>query len=310
MVTRPLVFNVTNSHLKRQPHSWVIKSNSRAAEKEKGGKKNKKRDVTFQKQETPTSLNLFQLLHKKFMLKCPRFQISICHIQKPVVKLKFSMPISVPAEPYQYSLVLPPVICKLFYAVLCKTIINFTVSFIRGCSPPLYSHFFILSLSLPCRAASDTKNKNHKHHMHEYTHTNRAQPHWHTHTLTEKNPEQIKAYPHTVVALQDHEGLDPKYQLISSDQWLTSQPATARLTNTTQLKAQPKARLQAACWMLYQSNDSPQKPKLCQLVSSFFSLSFSRSLSLLLFSFFFVTATNSVFFFCLHLWGKSNLFWE
>ncbi len=51
-----------------------------------------------------------------------------------------------------------------------------------------------------------------------------------THTQT---PKQIKAYPPTVVvALQDDEGSDPKYQLISADQWLTSQPAIARLTNT------------------------------------------------------------------------------
>ena len=63
-----------------------------------------------------------------------------------------------------------------------------------------------------------------------------------------KTPEQIKAYPPTVVVgPQDDEGLTPKYQLISADQWLTSQTATARLTNTTLLKAQPKALLQAAC---------------------------------------------------------------
>lgn len=94
------------------------------------------------------------------------------------------------------------------------------------------------------------------------------------HTLTThmQTPEQIKAYPPTVViAPQDDEGLDPKYQLISADQWPTSQPATARLTNTAQLKAQPKALLQAACSILYQSNDSPQDPRLCQLVSFFLS---------------------------------------
>lgn len=100
----------------------------------------------------------------------------------------------------------------------------------------------------------------------------------HTHAQIQTS-EQIKAYPPTVVVdLQDDEGLDPKYQLISTDQWLTSQPARARLTNTTQLKAQPKALLQAACWILYQSNDSPQKPRLCQLVSSLFSLLLSLGL--------------------------------
>lgn len=80
----------------------------------------------------------------------------------------------------------------------------------------------------------------------QHTHT-----HAHTYTDTQaqiQTPEQIKAYPPTVVVtLQDDEGLDPKYQLISADQWLTSQPATARPTDTTQLKAQPKALLQAAC---------------------------------------------------------------
>lgn len=74
-----------------------------------------------------------------------------------------------------------------------------------------------------------TKQESYRSHASVYAHKQSAATLAHTQIET---PEQIKAYPHTVVALQDHEGLDPKYQLISSDQWLTSQPATARLANT------------------------------------------------------------------------------
>lgn len=177
-----------------------------------------------------------------------------------------------------------------------------------------YTFIFICPLFSSHSSQQDSeKKKNHTDASHEW-HAPQTQPHLctylqtyvdtqtlacfsqpaHTHAQIH-SPEQIKAYPPTVVVgPQDDEGLDPKYQLISTDQWLTSQPARARLTNTTQLKAQPKAALQAACWILYQSNDSPQKPRLCQLVSSlFFSVALSRSLSLLFFVVV-VTASNYI----------------
>lgn len=86
-------------------------------------------------------------------------------------------------------------------------------------------------------------------------------------------------------------GLDPKYQLLFADQWLTSQPATARLTITPQLKAWPTAPLQAARWIFYQSNDSPQKLSLCQLVSA----ALSGSLSM-----------RRTPYFCLCLWRRGD----
>lgn len=58
-----------------------------------------------------------------------------------------------------------------------------------------------------------TKQESYRSHASVYAHKQSAATLAHTQIET---PEQIKAYPHTVVALQDHEGLDPKYQLISS----------------------------------------------------------------------------------------------
>ena len=122
-----------------------------------------------------------------------------------------------------------------------------------------------------------------------------AHKHRHIHTQI-RAPEQIKGFPPTVVvALQDDHGLDPKYQLISADQWPTSQPATARLTDTTHLKDQPKAQLQAACWILYHSNDSPLKPRTIGLSVPFFSVALCRSLSPPFFFVVVVIASNSVF---------------
>lgn len=112
------------------------------------------------------------------------------------------------------------------------------------------------------------------------------------HSLTRRlthmqTPKQIKAYPPTVaVAPQDDEGLDPSTSLyLQINGWPPNQPQPDW---PHQLKARPKALLQTACWILYQSNDSPQKPRLCQLVF-FFPLSFSLGLChLSLFFFFFL----------------------
>lgn len=122
------------------------------------------------------------------------------------------------------------------------------------------------------------------------------------HSLTRRlthmqTPKQIKAYPPTVaVAPQDDEGLDPSTSLyLQINGW---PPNQLQPDWPHQLKARPKALLQTACWILYQSNDSPQKPRLCQLVF-FFPLSFSLGLchlSLFFFFFFNVNASNS---FCL-----------
>lgn len=167
-----------------------------------------------------------------------------------------------------------------------------------------YTFIFICPLFSSHSSQQDSeKKKNHTDASHEW-HAPQTQPHLctnlqtyvdtqtlacfsqpaHTHAQIH-SPEQIKAYPPTVVVgPQDDEGLDPKYQLISTDQWLTSQPARARLTNTTQLKAQPKAALQAACWILYQSNDSPQKPLSVRFFSLLLSLGLCHCFFLLLLS--------------------------
>lgn len=105
--------------------------------------------------------------------------------------------------------------------------------------------------------------------LNQCTHT-----HWHMQT-----PEQIKAYPPTVAgAPQDDEGSDPKVPAYICRSMADLPTSYSQTDQHYQLKAQPKALLQAACWIIYRSNDSPQKPRLCQLISLFFSLLLSLGL--------------------------------
>ncbi len=152
----------------------------------------------------------------------------------------------------------------MLYVLRCTLKVHTETVQTRGCWPQVVSYTTVpllltchsfnpfsssfLSVNSTQQACATQRKENHTDHMHQtrphlYTYVDTqslasfSQPaytHWLTHThMHAQTPKQIKAYPPTVVvALQDDEGLDPKYQLISADQWLTSQLATARLTNT------------------------------------------------------------------------------